>query len=548
MAAGWSTNYTRPDDAGSARPWASVPRARGGCRARARRGPRRARPARAIRRPAPRPFRARGDAGRGRPGRAARQPVPRPLPHQRRLEIRLSALQTGRQPGRARAVLRQLRSCRGGHRPARRQNDVLEPARGPRRVDDSFPAHGDRAPPEATRGAASSRRMTLRFDRAPAVWLAATVVVFACGSSIVSFALHVGRPARWAFLAVLVLLAVARAAALGARPRRDAVLVAAAALVIVALLSTLWSVDPRLTFERGSTVAALVLVAAALAATHGTPRDARRLAIALVAGMAVVAAAGIVTLLLSRADALQPATFEYGERYRGFGQNPDTVPLLLALGVPLALFLALEGRSRRATGIALGAVLFFAGSIVASDSRGAMLGALAGSLVAVGFRRDPWRKRVLLAGVVVAVFAAGVAVSRIPKARPAPSAAIARAVAPTRRTLFTSSGRTAAWRGAIRQAEDRPLLGYGFGTEEKVFVNRYRGFTSQLPENSYIGAALQLGLVGLGLLVAVAGAAALRFVSALRRLDADRRAVAASFGGAAAAALVMGVTQSYLFS
>ena len=45
-----------------------------------------------------------------------------------------------------------------------------------------------------------------------------------------------------------------------------------------------------------------------------------------------------------------------------------------------------------------------------------------------------------------------------------------------RRSFLGSSGRIEAWKGALRQAEQRPLLGYGFGTESRVFVDRYYTF------------------------------------------------------------------------
>src|SRR5205085_540348 len=107
----------------------------------------------------------------------------------------------------------------------------------------------------------------------------------------------------------------------------------------------------------------------------------------------------------------------------------------------------------------------------------------------------------VLAAVTVAVFGACLGISRIPQAKPAPASSSG---APTiRRTLFTSSGRRAAWVGAIHQTEDRPVAGYGFGTEALVFVDRYAAFDSDLVENSYIGAALQLGIAGLVLLLAV---------------------------------------------
>ena len=66
---------------------------------------------------------------------------------------------------------------------------------------------------------------------------------------------------------------------------------------------------------------------------------------------------------------------------------------------------------------------------------------------------------------------------------------------------FTSSGRIAAWRGALKTAEERPLFGFGFGTEDRVFVDRYYIFQGARPENAYIGWLMQLGIAGLAAFV-----------------------------------------------
>ncbi len=113
------------------------------------------------------------------------------------------------------------------------------------------------------------------------------------------------------------------------------------------------------------------------------------------------------------------------------------------------------------------------------------------------------------------------------------------------RTLFGTSVRTRAWKGAIDQALQRPALGYGFGAEQPAFVNRYYGFNSDNPENGYIGLFMQVGLVGLAVFLALA---ALCLVPAVRaclggREEGERGTPAAV--GAAAAGLLLGLSQSF---
>src|SRR5207302_5057211 len=85
------------------------------------------------------------------------------------------------------------------------------------------------------------------------------------------------------------------------------------------------------------------------------------------------------------------------------------------------------------------------------------------------------------------------------------------------RSLLGGSGRGDAWRGALNQAADRPLLGYGFGAEEHAFTDRYYSFHPRVPENSYIGLGLQLGVAGVALVLPLVRAIAAAAVQAVRR-------------------------------
>jgi O-antigen ligase len=113
---------------------------------------------------------------------------------------------------------------------------------------------------------------------------------------------------------------------------------------------------------------------------------------------------------------------------------------------------------------------------------------------------------------------------------------------PTQRTLFGLTGRGEAWRGAIDLGNKRPVLGYGFGTEGRVFVDRWTNFVGGLPENSYIGMYLQVGLLGV---IALFGLIVVLVVAAARR--PDRWEIAGPLG-ALAAGLILAFVQSYVYS
>ncbi|HUZ81834.1 MAG TPA: O-antigen ligase family protein, partial [Gaiellaceae bacterium] len=294
---------------------------------------------------------------------------------------------------------------------------------------------------------------------------------------------------------------------------------------------------------------------------------------ALIAGAAVVGLAGLVVLAVAHDRAVQSASYESAARFKGFGQDPNTVGLLFAVAVPLSLW-AVFRRGRRL--VAAMALLLFVGEIVASGSHGALLAAGVGAAAVLVFRAG--RSRAALAGAlaVVALVGAGVAIQGIPKpsatsnsssgpaaAGPAPKAGYLNAEAnyplnadigqplpgggqpPVRRGFFGSSGRVDAWRGALHEAARRPIAGHGFGTEQAVFVDRYYRFVGGLPENSYIGLALQLGVSGLLALAALVVTLGLRGRRALR---GPHRALGAAGLGVLAAGLAIAVVQSYLYS
>jgi O-Antigen ligase len=393
--------------------------------------------------------------------------------------------------------------------------------------------------------------------------VAATIFAVALASSSVGELILVGRPARWVMLGALCLVSVA-AALLVARGGLPLLAYALPfGLLLVAYVSAGWSVDPSLTARRATAFAALLVTGAALASVAAArPEVERAVLLGILLGATALALGGLAVLAFAHGDAVQAADTQSPARYQGLGGNPNTAAMLLALGVPLALCLVLEARRIAVRLAAAAALALLAGSVVASGSRGALIAALVGALVLVATVARG-RRRLVLVAATAAAFGLGVWITQLPKPLPRPVHRAASSTPPRpvfepnaervlplsqeigaengahpsiRRRLFGSSGRSQAWAGALHAWERRPVAGYGFGTEERAFVDRYYFFDAGLPENSYIGTLLQLGVVGLALLVAAA-------LWALARFRLSPRAAALLAGG-----LVLGVTQSYLFA
>lgn len=420
----------------------------------------------------------------------------------------------------------------------------------------------------------------LPLEGAIRVAIPTTIVAVALGSNWSPSVRHVAAPLWRLSLVTLCLLALVWAVRqAGWHGLRDGVRTpahaAAAAFAAVAAASTLWSTDPRLTLERTFSIGLALLTAAALGlGSSRRPGAVERLLVSVLAGALAVALAGLAVLVVAHEHALQSATATIPSRYRGIGQNPNTDVMLYAVTTPLATWLAVAGRGRRRL-VGVLALLLLVGSIVGSGSRGALFTAALGALVLVVFLRGG-RQRLLAAAAVVAATAAAVGLAQIPQPDPAatgisPTACVRCKLNPhdadrwmrledeldapaapgrpgQKRTFLATTGRGQAWEGAIDQGEERPVAGYGFGTEDHVFVDRYYSFFGGSPENSYVGMFLQLGLVGVVLLLALAAALLRGSVSALRRLDRRDGRVAAACVAVLVTGLALGVVQSSLYS
>lgn len=424
-------------------------------------------------------------------------------------------------------------------------------------------------------------RETLRrlpLEQAVSLGIVGTLLVVACGSNWSPSVRSVAGPLRWVLLAALC--AAALAFALGAAPARPArpspaAYAAVAGLLALGGVSVFWSADPRLTAGRIVAFSTVVVTAGALAvAAAGRGRAVTSVLVAVLAGATLVALVGLGILVVDYDNAIQEATSSTAARYRGLGQNPNTVVMLLAVGMPIATWLVIRerGRLRLAAGAAL---VLLAGSIVASGSRGALLAGFAASAAPlVAAARTNALRAAAVAGAAVALVAA-VAITKIPKPNPNYNRSSSvyttkctrndaecylrqqdeigrppggRYEAPKHRTIFGSSGRFEAWGGAIDQGADRPGLGYGFGTEGRVFTDRYYNFQGGVPENSFIGMFLQLGVVGVVLLLAVLGSLVYAGARALRRAEQAARPQVATCAAVLLVGLFLALFQSYLYA
>jgi hypothetical protein len=464
------------------------------------------------------------------------------------------------------------------------------------------------------------RDLSTASETAVLALLPLTVFAFAMRSSSVHFAVSVGGPLRW----ILLFLLCAAAVPYGL-PHVQRVpagfLATLGTLVLLAMLSTTWSVATRITFERAVSFAVLMTAVVLVGAGAVAARERiERLFAALVVGVDIVAIASLVVLAVSHHTAVQGAGSLMPARFRGFGQNPNTAAMLFAFNIPLAVWLVVSTRRRWIRVAAGSSCLLLYGEIMASGSRGALLASAAGTVLFLGLTARSALRLVSAEALAVVFFLVTFQIaghrpslqptatalptvtepvvtttttttSTKPKPRPAHSGGPSAPTAPppsitppasstvvgvkqklTKRDvpvpfiprqdeighpalydykpiLGYGSGRVYAWLWTVREADHRPVLGYGFGTESAVFVDRFYLFEGGYTENSFVGMYLQLGAIGVLILLLpflFAVRAAYRVVRS--RADDDERALVAAAVSVVGAGFVIAFFQSYLYS
>ncbi|RFS46890.1 O-antigen ligase family protein [Micromonospora craniellae] len=342
--------------------------------------------------------------------------------------------------------------------------------------------------------------------------LGLTTALLVCASSDIPALVELSFYPRYTAVAGLVVWELCRPVRAPVRlaPWTGVLVVALWSVAGLATLSTVWSVVPMETFQRG---VALVLLAALVHvlvrrrwSEHGVMLgDLRTVYL-------VLSLSALVSLGYGFTGGMLTATLASSERFQGIYNNPNMLAIVCALAVPLGW--AVYQQFRRLA-LLLGVVPVGI-CLLLSQSRTGIVAVLVGA--AWVLLRHGFRPVVRLASAVTATLLVAHLVNLLPVVFSAPwmQRIVRRFTDPEGADL--SNGRTEMWQATVDLWwQNRPTLGFGYASRNHLFelasLDEFFGASVSVVHNSYLQLLLELGLTAVAPLVALllaAGHGALR--------------------------------------
>ena len=295
------------------------------------------------------------------------------------------------------------------------------------------------------------------------------------------------------------------------RPSRTLLLTAAFATY--ALLSAGWSLDPAATLLRVQTILQLLGMFWLISELVTESAHIDNIQIAYVAGASVNVIATFAQFVTGNAN--------QDLRYSAAGFNPNDAALTLALGIPLAWFLAMQSRPLWIRLFLFGYLVFAPIAIALSGSRtGALACATAFLFSCFGMRRMKFSKQLTLA--IALGVCAWCALSIVPETSWSRIFTISEQV-----DSGDLNQRMSVWSAGAKAFVDHPLFGVGEGAYLQVSDKYFgEGFVAH---NTFISVLVELGITGFLVFAAILLATARSIRSLLNSSRSMWFAVAATW-------------------
>lgn len=271
------------------------------------------------------------------------------------------------------------------------------------------------------------------------------------------------------------------------------------ALVLWAGASTFWSLDPNATGVRLLTYLQLFILTLIVWDLCDTEESIRNALQALVVGLWFNAVNGYWNFA-------QGIEAEYG-RFSSSGSDANEAALLLCIGIPFALDLALHSSVKWIRVFNMSYVPVAVVAIALSGSRTVIVAGIAVVVYIVSIIRN-MRPPVILGLVALLVGAFVVISSVVPTSAIERSTSVGSAV-----SEGELSGRLQIWSEALDSFLERPLQGAGAGATRAALA------TGKVAHNVVLTMAVELGIVG----VAIFSAMGLMVLRGLKSMETDTR-------------------------
>jgi O-antigen ligase len=390
--------------------------------------------------------------------------------------------------------------------------------------------------------------------RRPQIALCATIVTIPIQAEA---ALTISsRTATWTKLAVLGMVLAFAARFLAGRVRLEVTGIGMAlGIVVLALVASIYNAADFDAWA-GEVYRWLIALVVYLIAVEATS-DAK-FAPAVVGAMVVsVAGASVAGIYQAFAHA-GPATFQargLTRAYSAFGEpNPFagylemTVPLLFALSlawlVPFSKGCAAKRPAGWFVGLIVGSVALGSIALILSQSRGGLLGFVAGISTVMLLNGGWTRYAVIAASAVLILFVALPPLG--PNLRDAFISGVGNPTTTTQVTVenWAAQERISHWRAGLSMWSRYPILGVGAGNYSEHYREETKIWRFRIPRghahNAYIQAAAQSGIVGLAAYVTLMVAAIVRLARKLSEAGTESRSLVIGAIGVTVSVIVHG--------
>lgn len=268
------------------------------------------------------------------------------------------------------------------------------------------------------------------------------------------------------------------------KPKKFDILIIA--FIILAFISASYSINPRMTILRSSTLILLyVAVFWVLWGYVDSEEKAKKTVNSILKVAFIVYLAGLVLILFTN------LAFRYG-RFYGIFDNPNTIGSLAGILFPLALWNLFE--NKKIFDVILVSIMGI--SLILSMSRTGLLAVFFGSSYFLYYRLKKYKFIVIIAGLIITILLlflfSGTTETYLRLDKPSLDE--------------KSAGRLELIKDAIDIIKIRPFLGYGFGTGEYIYLYAGKakpehisqsGETSFSSHNAYTDLALTVGIIGM---------------------------------------------------